>query len=1136
MKITGITEQEKRNLIIKSLDKNMFVEAGAGAGKTTIIVSRIIRQLMSGVKPGQIVAITFTNAATRELRGRILNVAQKVVADPVNQPASLKGNSTEIDNLKQALLTLDQMQISTIHSFCYRILSERMFDAGLPVGFGLVEENVASSDKDRLFKLWAESLKREDWEKLLPVGKYRSGVADRINSLARQLDGIPADMNICVAVPDKDEKEASDYLKVITDSVFSEIKDTVNEAYGLKYPDFMQIDDDYLTTYGKSLKTVFSQDDLREKYKKLLALPTTKSFAVKAPTKADMDSMGIDKKNQPDHKARIADKDNNTREFLESKADEIKEYKAGYENTFYRPFIGYAKEVCKYWNDKLPEGYLTNDTLLSKTAELVKNSKDALTFLGNKFRYIYVDEFQDTDHTQENFIRMLASDPDKANSLKDGALFVVGDPKQSIYRFRGAEPEVYFEAKERMEKADNALVVELSDNYRSNDMVITWINKAFATKNITQGYPYAPMNVTKSLPQAGLPEKLIAGVYKYESPETALKKDDIYIDAQNVCRLILTLVGNAHKIADYDRNGKLYFRDIKFSDFLILSMNTPGMDEYKSAFNEYGIPVAMDSKTDISSEKELSAFVRLYAFIANPYDRTAREGALEALWKLGLADVKKNEEILEALILDTKDMSAYGAVEYLAKRPELYLSKDKDIEGHRIYDIQKKIVQMTEAIKSGAYGNKGTVLDALREYCGGIVEHELIMEKDIDAVRFMNLHKAKGLEGGIVIWANRIENKTFHEDSYRTGRDFYPSLKYSGFSGTEWCAVSGDKKLMDNARLQDECENIRLEYVAATRAKQALIFMDRYNAKEGNMFTNGYNLDSLPSIAEVVKKFDDNSDDASETTTLDITGADQKKDSTKQTKLSSPVFSSESPSDYENDSAGRVTVNRNNGENDDTKTDVASTSERRAMEEGVIPRPTGAVFGTVMHRAFELVIDRWNCSCEELGIEKDRFVPACIDQAVNESADDIPEGDVEKIKTFLYEAVMAFGRWFVQSDIKKRAEHIYTELPFSYIKETDDENNPDIWMHGEADFVARLDDGSYHILDYKSDNDALYPDEDSFTERLWGKYSPQIDAYTEAVSRVFKTGPDKIRASLVSFSQKDLKDGEKLRVRVTDIR
>ncbi len=1136
MKITGITEQEKRNLIINSLDKNMFVEAGAGAGKTTIIVSRIIRQLMAGVKPGQIVAITFTNAATRELRGRILNVAQKVVADPENQPSSLKGNGTEIVNLKQALLTIDQMQISTIHSFCYRILSERMFDAGLPVGFAMVEEDAASSDKDRLFKLWAESLKREDWEKLLPVGKYRSGVAERINSLARQLDKLPADMNTCVAVSDISEKEASDYMKAIADSVFLEIKDTVNDAYGLKYPDFMQIDEDYLTSYGKSLKTVFSQDDLREKFKKLLALPTTKSFAVKAPTKAVMDKMGIDKKNQSDHKARIVVKDNDTKEFLESKEDEIRRYKAGYDNTFFRPFIGYAEEVCKYWNDKLPEGYLTNDTLLSKTAELVKGSKDALTFLGNKFRYIYVDEFQDTDHTQEIFIRMLASDPDKENCLKDGALFVVGDPKQSIYRFRGAEPEVYFEAKERMEKADNALVVELSDNYRSNDMVINWINKAFAAKNITQGYPYVPMNVTKQLPKSGLPEKLMAGVYKYESPETALNKDDIYIDAQNVCRLILTLVGDSYKIADYDRNGKLYFRDIKFSDFLILSMNTPGMDEYKNAFNEHGIPVAMDSNTDISSEKELSAFVRLYAFIANTYDRTAREGALEALWKLGLDDTKKNEEMLEALALDTKEMSAYGAVEYLIKRPELYLPKNQNIEDYRIYDIQKKIVQMTETIKSGAYGNKGMVLDALREYCGGMVEHELIMEKDIDAVRFMNLHKAKGLEGGIVIWANRIENKTFHEDSYRAGRGFYPSLKYSGFSGAEWCAVSGDKKLMDNARLQDECENIRLEYVAATRAKQALIFMDRYNSKEGNMFTTGYNLDNLPSIAEVVKKFDDNSDDAPEVAALDITGADKIGKSTEQTKFSCPVFSSESPSDYENDSAGRAAGNRNNSENDDTETNAASTFARKNKEEGAITRPTGAVFGIIMHRAFELVIDRWNCSCEKLGIEKERFVPACIDQAVNESADDIPEGDVDKIKAFLYEVVMAFGRWYVNSDIKKKAEHIYTELPFSYIKKTEDENTPDIWMHGEADFVARLCDGSYYILDYKSDNDALYPDEESFTERLRDKYSPQIDAYTEAVSRVFKIGPDKIRASLVSFSQIDLKDGEKLRVRVTDIR
>lgn len=1138
MKITGMTEQEKRDLIIRSLDKNIFVEAGAGAGKTTIIVSRIIRQLMSGVRPGQIVAITFTNAATRELRGRILDVAQRVVADPQNQPASLKGNDAEIDNLRQALLTLDQMQISTIHSFCYRILSERMFDAGLPVGFGMVEEDVAASDKDRLFKLWAESLKREDWEKLLPVGKYRVGVADRIKNLARQLDGISSDMTVCVAVPDKDEKEASDYLNVIIDRVCSEIKDTVNDAYCLKYADFMQIDNDYLTTYGKSLKSVLSQGDLREKFKKLLALPSTKSFAVKAPTKADMDSMGIDKKNQSGYKERVIERDNNTKDFIESKADEIKEYKAGYDNTFYRPFIEYAQRVCSYWNDRLPEGYLTNDTLLSKTAQLVENSKEALTFLGNKFRYIYVDEFQDTDHTQENFIRMLASDPQKENCMKDGALFVVGDPKQSIYRFRGAEPEVYFEAKERMAKADNALVVELSDNYRSNDRVIDWINTKFKSKNITLGYPYVPMNVTKRLPNTGIPDKLIAGVYRFESPEKAISKGDIFNDARSVCKIILALVGDSYQIADYDKNGNLYYRDIKFSDFLILSMNTPGMDEYKSAFNEHGIPVAMDSKTDISSEKELNAFLRLYAFITSPYDRAYREGALEALWKLGLTDAVKNENMLDIIAGDTNSISAYGALEYLSGHPELYLPKNSVIEEHRIYDIQKKIVQMTETIKSGPYGNKGAVLDALKEYCAGIVEHELIMEKDIDAVRFMNLHKAKGLEGDIVIWTNRIENKVFHEDSCRDGRNFYPSMTFSGgFAGTEWCAASGNKTLTESARLQDECEGIRLEYVAATRAKQALIFMDRYNAKEGNMFAADYNLDTLPSIADIVKDYDIETAETEEPASYAIASADEKATlKERRKKFSSPVFSSESPSDYEDDSVGRPKAKRTPGanENEDEETKTLTIPEKKPVVTGAIPRPKGAVFGTVMHRSFELVVDRWNCDCSALEIDPSRLVPACIDQAVNENVDDIPEGDVEKYKSFLTEAVMAFGRWFKNSDIKKRAVRLYTELPFSYIKK-EGMSAPDIWMHGEADLVAELDNGIFYVLDYKSDNDELYPGEESFEERLRGKYSPQIDAYKEAVSRVFKTDPEKIRACLVSFSQKDLSDGEKLRVRVTDI-
>ena len=240
---------------------------------------------------------------------------------------------------------------------------------------------------------------------------------------------------------------------------------------------------------------------------------------------------------------------------------------------------------------------------------------------------------------------------------------------------------------------------------------------------------------------------------------------------------------------------------------------------------------------------------------------------------------------------------------------------------------------------------------------------------------------------------------------------------------------------------------------------------------------------------------------------------DRENENKLMSELRIPVFSSESPSDYEDESAGKM-----------------HTKGAADNIAGMIPRPTGATFGTVMHRAFELIVDRW------VGpIEASTVVPTCIDQAINENIENIPEYDVAEYKAFLTEAVNSFGRWFMNSDIKKRAKSFYTELPFSYVRKPEDPHDPEIWMHGEADLVARLDDGSYYVLDYKSDNDLYYPDEASFEDRLRGKYSPQIDAYKKAVSRAFNVTTDRISASLVSFSQKELNAGEKLRVRITEI-
>ena len=129
------TEDEKRNQIVENINNNsMSVEAGAGAGKTTIIISRIMEQIRKGlVKAENIVVITFTNAAAEDLRGRIL--------DELRRACSMKDQDEgELTNLKEALRDQSKMHISTIHSFCFRLLEEQSFEARIPADVKLLEK------------------------------------------------------------------------------------------------------------------------------------------------------------------------------------------------------------------------------------------------------------------------------------------------------------------------------------------------------------------------------------------------------------------------------------------------------------------------------------------------------------------------------------------------------------------------------------------------------------------------------------------------------------------------------------------------------------------------------------------------------------------------------------------------------------------------------------------------------------------------------------------------------------------------------------------------------------------------------------------------------------------------------------
>ena len=179
-----MSEDRNRKNIITDLDSNVFVEAGAGAGKTTLIVSRIINQLKDKFLPEEIVVITFTNAAAEELRSRIIQKVREAVND-------VRFSEEERSKLSNALNHMDLMNISTIHSFCLKLLKERIFDAKLPMDVELLEETDGLKEKNKFFTEWSKKLKAEDWTALSQFDEDRSTIMFRVKEIFLQICELP---------------------------------------------------------------------------------------------------------------------------------------------------------------------------------------------------------------------------------------------------------------------------------------------------------------------------------------------------------------------------------------------------------------------------------------------------------------------------------------------------------------------------------------------------------------------------------------------------------------------------------------------------------------------------------------------------------------------------------------------------------------------------------------------------------------------------------------------------------------------------------------------------------------------------------------------------------------------------------
>ena len=964
------TEEDIRKDIVEDYKTSMFVEAGAGAGKTTILIKRILKQLEMGfAKPSEIVAITFTKKAAEEMKVRMAK--------------AYSGDD------------LDNMQISTIHSFCFKLLMEQAFRAGLRLDVAMLEEDKNDAEKDEIFARWYKNIKPSDFRILRELNIYR------IKDLLKSAFNIMSDLN---------------------DDIIVDINEEVLKRKLSDFPIVWEKDKDGSIKY------------------------------------------------------------NNYGRKTEERYPERDEYIANYIVNFVMPLV-------KEYKGRLNNHYISNDLLLYKAVKLLKND-DARDYYQKKYRCIYVDEFQDTSKVQVDLVKLLCTKLD--GSHREGSLFIVGDPKQSIYRFRGADLPLYNKVKDEFKNISNIKYYELNYNFRTNDEILSFVNAN--NDAILPSYHYM---VSKSSSNEYKGEDVIKGVFHVGSPLKARKNTKEHegytkeTDIKYLIAIINGLVNGKFKILDKDLNdGNGAVREVKYSDFLILCRGTSDMDLYMSEMMKYGIPVQISSVVNTNDNKELMRIRNICKYFAYPYDRRSIEGFISTISKCVVNKYNREElnKIINVIYNETKEMDAYSKLLYVAHNYDLYFDSNVTLDADKIKRITTQVEQMVETILSTCDNNEMSVYEGVDNFVENGYEREITLEDDANAVRFMNLHKAKGLEGKIVIVCKRSEREkensgdldTYHyEDKNSVHYAVSPCVSGAYGSRTYYPVYIKNEKIKETVLSEQNDENNRLAYVEVTRSMEVLIVLNRV---ANTPLLCNYNFDSARNLFEAYPKL-----------------SYYLENDTYNNRELKPVDYKENAFEIKVDDIQKEITFNNISPSQFESEETIVTDEKNPS------KVKGATYGTCMHRLFEFIV---NAIKKKEALTDDK-IKVLINKVLNENIEAIEEkfkvdypSILDDFKTVLLEDAKLFMDSFVVKDLIKNAVDFHAEYPLM-VKLGNDLCN------GIADLFIENKDGTYTIVDYKSD----YPygtDKDAFKEILYKRYSGQLNMYKEVFAKVYGVGEDSI--------------------------
>ncbi len=828
---------------IETTGKNLLVSAGAGSGKTAVLTARVIHKLEAGIPIESLVILTFTNKAALEMKARIRkNIAERAEDD---------------SRLKKALAGIDAAHIRTFDSFCLFLLRKYGFLKNISRNLHVADEARQKILKDEIAdSVLAEAFAEKDDAFLDYVATFAH---KDDSSLRRQLVFFHEALSIH---PDREKLAHALGPESFTEERFSRLfamyEEQTFDRIRLLAEKLDRLEEERL---GE--EAALFRDEVRTALGDLLAAADYKTIhslmreGIKLPR---LNSLSAKLKDTPDEEELETVKRH--RKGLQEVLKELKEWvemdEAEHRRAFYatKDHTAVLERLLARFDERHRERQLAEEsfdyaTIVRLVMEILEENPAVLKALRESITEIMVDEYQDTNAMQEALLGLLTSDN----------LYMVGDVKQSIYRFRDADPTIFSAKYRDYRQEKGGLAIPLNQNFRSRQILLDSVNKVFSAvmDETIGGIDYDDHQALQAgnekysrLVDEDTRYGLDLALYDLQDHKEFFEKNDRTVaEIFFLARDIQQRIEKGEKVVEGDS-----LRPARYGDFAVLTETTTRYDDFIAVFEHLGIPLSVHKNPSFLAQEEIAVLKQALTLVVSLADRKVYEEkfrhAFMSVTRSFLCDYDDeaiaSQYVLfpERLLKKEIFMARHVEDPFEDFFQELFdlagtiLSQPLPAAVHdtmEMFSFYRRLVRVTntEAAKnrldqllSLAYERAGKG-DGIREFLHYFdalqeagLDKELVSQKPFspDKVHLLTMHKSKGLEFPKVYIPHT--HRRFRFSSQRN-YDFDPELGFliphfqEGLDKNLAFALKRTKE-----REAEVSERLRLLYVAMTRAKESL--------------------------------------------------------------------------------------------------------------------------------------------------------------------------------------------------------------------------------------------------------------------------------------------------------------------------